>query len=213
MPTNFRIQLSTEMLEAIKTQTGAIEADRAAGTTVSYADFVENLGKPLESAALELHHHTTGLAGEAGELLDASKKVWIYGKPVDVVNLLEEMGDARWYYQALLNMTGLTDDDIVAINTAKLIKRFPSGQYSNAQAIARADKVGDQSPAPAVPAAPVAEPVAAAVPTVQPAPGADRKFMGQSTTQTSDAEFPHSPNKAERAALRAKQLNALDGQK
>jgi len=59
---------------------------------------------------------------------------------VDVAHIIEEMGDLRWYYQAMLNTLGLTDEDIQAANTVKLMKRYPSGVYSNQQAIERADK-------------------------------------------------------------------------
>lgn len=140
MPVNFRLPVPTEMRLAIAAQTAAIRAKRNSGEFCSYPQFVENLGKPMPRIQDELHHHTTGMAGEAGELLDATKKVWVYDKPVDLENIVEEMGDLRWYYQSMLNMLGLTDEDIQAANTAKLMKRYPSGAYSNAQAIARADK-------------------------------------------------------------------------
>lgn len=141
VPTKFRIELLEPLKGQIEGQTLAIRAKRASGEYIPYAQFVENLGKAGPDMASELHHHTTGMAGEAGELLDATKKVWIYGKPVDVEHIIEEMGDLRWYFQAMLNMLGLTDEDIQAANTVKLMKRYPEGVYSNEQAIARADKL------------------------------------------------------------------------
>lgn len=161
MPTNFRLDLQEPLRSNISGQTAAVRSKRESGEWCSYPQFVENLGKPLNSAAVELHHHTTGMAGEAGELLDASKKVWIYEKPVDVEHIIEEMGDLRWYYQAMLNMLGLKDEDIQAANTIKLQKRYPDGVYSNEQAIARADK------------------------TPQPAP---RKFMGMPKVSSSESK-------------------------
>lgn len=157
MPTKFRLDLQEPLRSNISGQTAAVRSKRDSGEWCSYPQFVENLGKPLDRMSSELHHHTTGMAGEAGELLDASKKVWIYDKPVDVEHIVEEMGDLRWYYQAMLNMLGLTDEDIQAANTVKLMKRYPSGVFSPEQAIARADK----------PPAPPKE------------PGADRNFIGK----------------------------------
>lgn len=95
-------------------------------------------------------HAAVGCAGEGGELLDCVKKVFIYGKAWDTVdkktgqtaleNLIEEMGDFRFYYQKLLNMLGLTDEDIQAHNYVKLRERYSSGVYTDAHALERADK-------------------------------------------------------------------------
>lgn len=146
MPTNFRLQLEDQFRSAISGQTAAVASKRKSGEWAPYSEFVDNLGKRMPTEGDELHHHTTGMAGEAGELLDASKKVWIYGKPVDVAHIIEEMGDLRWYYQAMLNMLGMTDEDIQASNTVKLMKRYPEGVYSSEAAIARADKKPEIAP-------------------------------------------------------------------
>lgn len=165
MPTNFRLDLQEPLRSTIKGQTLAVGSKRKSGEWCSYAQFVENLGKPMPRAADEAHHHTTGMAGEAGELLDITKKSWIYEKPIDVEHILEEMGDLRWYYQSMLNMLGLVDEDIQAHNTVKLMKRYPNGVYSNADAIARADK----------------------------AASSERKFMGQPKVVSSSEMKPLPP--------------------
>lgn len=95
-------------------------------------------------------HAAIGCAGEGGELLDCVKKVFIYRKRWDQVdaktgqtpteNLLEELGDFRFYYQKLLNMLGLRDEDIQHVNMAKLAVRYAAGKYSDAAAQQRADK-------------------------------------------------------------------------
>jgi len=162
MPTKYRLELQEPLKSNISGQTLAIRAKRTSGEFCSYPQFVENLGKEMPDAASEAHHHTTGMAGESGELLDITKKSWIYGKPIDVEHIIEEMGDLRWYYQSMLNMLGLTDEDIQAANTVKLMKRYPSGVFSPEQAIARADK----------PPAPPKE------------PGADRNFIGKPQTKS-----------------------------
>jgi NTP pyrophosphatase (non-canonical NTP hydrolase) len=126
------------------------------GVLPEYPVFVNNLMKGLDTAGEELHHACTGMSGEAGELLDQSKKVWIYGKALDVAHLVEELGDLRFYYQAALNMLGITDEHIQAANVEKLRKRYTSGTYSDKDAIARKDKQplsaegakGEEKPAP-----------------------------------------------------------------
>jgi len=85
-------------------------------------------------------HAAVGIAGEAGEILDSVKKSWIYGKPEDAANILEECGDAMFYIVALLQQYGFTLADAQAANVAKLQKRYPDG-YSDADAITRKDKI------------------------------------------------------------------------
>ena len=62
---------------------------------------------------------------------------------MDARHVLEELGDLRFYYQALLNMFGVDDVDIRALNEAKLVARYPLVEYSDDHAKARMDKTGD----------------------------------------------------------------------
>lgn len=114
------------------------------GELPSYAEFVDKLMKPMDTVALNLHHAATGMSGESGEVIDITKKVWIQNKPLDVDHLIKELGDMRFYYQAMINFLGLTDQDIVTQNMAKLYKRFgEAGEYSDAAAQAQVDKNGE----------------------------------------------------------------------
>lgn len=94
--------------------------------------------KPTDSIG-RMVHASMGIAGEAGEVVDAVKKTWIYGKPLDTENILEECGDLLFYIQALLTENGFTMDDAIAHNIAKLARRYPQG-YTDQAAITRADK-------------------------------------------------------------------------
>jgi len=105
-----------------------------------YQNFVEVLFKKMETPAATLMHASVGLSGETGELLDACKKQWVYGKPLDVENVIEELGDIRFYYQAALNHLGVTDEQVIAANRLKLEKRYPDLVYKDEHAIARLDK-------------------------------------------------------------------------
>lgn len=87
-----------------------------------------------------LLHAAIGISGEAGELLDAVKKTWVYGKTLDRENLLEELGDLEWYMAAMRIVLDVSRNEILARNTAKLRLRYPQN-YTNAAALARADKL------------------------------------------------------------------------
>lgn len=105
----------------------------------TYAAFVERLFKEMGSEQATAMHAAVGIAGEAGEVVDAVKKFWVYNKPLDTENLKEELGDIMFYMQKLCNMYGWDLADIQYANEEKLRKRYPEG-YSDAAAQARADK-------------------------------------------------------------------------
>lgn len=75
--------------------------------------------------AIDVLHAAMGCVTEAGELLDAVKKTVIYGKPLDRTNLIEEGGDILWYLALLFDSQGITFNEVMDINIAKLKKRFP----------------------------------------------------------------------------------------
>ena len=56
----------------------------------------------------KLVHASMGIAGESGELIDAVKKAWIYGKELDEENILEECGDALFYISVMLTQCNFT---------------------------------------------------------------------------------------------------------
>jgi len=95
-----------------------------------------------EMTAEEAHllHMAVGIAGEAGELLDAIKKVVIYKKPVDLVNVTEELGDLEFYMEGLRQGLHLSRELILQANIEKLSKRYSSLSYTDDQAQTRADK-------------------------------------------------------------------------
>lgn len=112
-----------------------------------HARLVESLAKPgteikkeISAHDLALAHAVMGISGEAGELLDAVKKAVIYQKPLDIDNVIEELGDIEFYMQELRRQLGITRETTLSRNIMKLKKRYPEGQYSNKDAQARADK-------------------------------------------------------------------------
>jgi NTP pyrophosphatase (non-canonical NTP hydrolase) len=74
-----------------------------------------------------------GAVTEAAELMDALKKSKIYGRPLDRVNLVEEMGDLTWYLAILADELGVSFEEIWEKNINKLRQRYPE-KYSDQQA-------------------------------------------------------------------------------
>ena len=112
-----------------------------------YAAFVRTLAKPgadvladLTPETAHLLHMAAGVSGEAGELLDAIKKAAVYKKALDRENVIEELGDLEFYMEGVRQGVGVSRDECLAANRAKLAKRYADKQYSNQQAAERADK-------------------------------------------------------------------------
>ena len=93
----------------------------------------------MNSEAEFFVHAAIGIAGEAGEVLDSVKKHWVYNAPLDQENLVEELGDVLFYVQAMALKLGVSLEQVVSQNMAKLMKRYPTG-YSDHAAVLRADK-------------------------------------------------------------------------
>lgn len=113
---------------------------------MNYADMVKALAKPGQAivdslTADKAHnlHMAVGACGEAGELIDAVKRQAIYGKPLDLENVIEELGDMEFYMEGLRQGLGITREQTLNANMAKLGKRYGAG-YSDKAAIERADK-------------------------------------------------------------------------
>lgn len=109
--------------------------------TLALAKDGSQIKQELTPEQTNLIHMVIGISGEAGELLDAVKKHTIYQKPLDVVNVKEEIGDIFFYLFNLIESLGLTFEEIIQGNIDKLSVRYSSGTYSNQQAQERADKV------------------------------------------------------------------------
>lgn len=71
-------------------------------------------------------HSVMGISTEAGELLDAFKKNIFYGKPIDKVNIVEELGDLLWYVAIMCDCLQISFEDIMQINIDKLRIRYPN---------------------------------------------------------------------------------------
>jgi len=110
---------------------------------VMYSEFVDSLFVKRNRGDEGLLHSILGVAGEVGELVDAIKKHWVYGKPIDHENVIEELGDIEFYLAAFRGVMGIARAQTIDANLWKL-RDGPNARYKNgytdAAAIARADK-------------------------------------------------------------------------
>ena len=104
-----------------------------------YSKFVDKYFKKADKPIETLAHAALGLCGEAGEVTDMIKKAWIYGKIINRDEMIKELGDVFFYYQAMMNHFGVTLEQVIQANTDKIQKRYPEG-YSDESAIKRLDK-------------------------------------------------------------------------
>lgn len=81
---------------------------------------------------IDMVHAAMGLVTEAAEIMDALKKHLFYGRPFDLVNIEEELGDAHWYEALMVSvmrakghMTSF--EQIHERNIAKLRTRYGGG--------------------------------------------------------------------------------------
>ena len=114
----------------------------------SYTKFVEGrikdpdlITEEMDDTKANLLHMAIGVAGEAGELLDAIKKFAIYNKELDVDNVIEELGDLEFYMEGMRQQFNFSRAEILKLNFQKLSIRYPQG-YSDKAAQLRADKNG-----------------------------------------------------------------------
>jgi NTP pyrophosphatase (non-canonical NTP hydrolase) len=90
----------------------------------------------IDGAIMDDLHMVLGMQTEAAEIADVYKKTIAYRKPLDFVNIKEEVGDLMWYVANLCNMNGWDLREILATNIAKLEARYPE-KFTEEQAINR----------------------------------------------------------------------------
>jgi len=105
-------------------------------TTQEYQKQAERTLAKCETGLLDDFHMITGMQTEAAEISDVYKKHIAYGKPLDFVNIKEEIGDIMWYIANMCNMHGWRLSEIMATNIEKLKARYPD-KFSNEQVLNR----------------------------------------------------------------------------
>lgn len=133
-----------ERLDKAKKQAiyNKLQGIRAAG--INLEDSQHTFVRPkLGSKQADLLHMAVGIAGEAGELLQAVLSHIFNNEPIDTENLIEELGDLEFFLEGLRQNQNIPRDVTISSNISKLSVRYSSGTYSDVQAQDRADKSGD----------------------------------------------------------------------
>lgn len=86
------------------------------GPTWNYAKRLENFKDHAMNAA-------SGLAAEAAEVLDEHKKLFYHTEADRRENIKLELGDVCYYLAKVLSLHGLTLEEVLEANKAKLFKR------------------------------------------------------------------------------------------
>lgn len=92
--------------------------------------------RTLENKTIDLLHCAMGASTETGELLDAFKKHIFYQKPLDVVNIGEEIADVQWYLFNLCRLLNLDMEELLENNIKKLKQRY-GDKFSEEKALVR----------------------------------------------------------------------------
>jgi NTP pyrophosphatase (non-canonical NTP hydrolase) len=96
-------------------------SDSARTVSDNYPEIRSRLG----NKEIDLLHAAIGLQTESAEFSDMLKKHIFYGKPIDKVNLREELGDQLWYIAMALRALDTTFEAVMERNIEKLKARYP----------------------------------------------------------------------------------------
>lgn len=111
-----------------------------------HIEMVERTGRSDIDPQLALLNAPVGLSAEAGELLDIYKKQIMHGHP-DTEETREkkvkELGDIFWYFRRLLQLEGISFEEVLQGNLDKLNARYSNG-FSTEASLARADEHGKE---------------------------------------------------------------------
>lgn len=114
--------------------------EQISSRVIRYDLFVLKLFKVMSFDKM-VGHAGRGIAGEAGEINDCLKKYLDYEQELNMENLIEELGDMKFFMQALQNLYDITDQTILQANAYKLAKRYQNLEYSDQAAKDRKDKL------------------------------------------------------------------------
>lgn len=112
------------------------------GALLTESNDFKRIASDLDSEKnIRLLHAGMGMVTEAGEFLDQLKKVIFYGKEMDEVNLVEELGDLLWYMAIAVDELKTDLATVKAINNKKLtdkkLGRYKKGAFTSIEAVAR----------------------------------------------------------------------------
>jgi len=85
--------------------------------------------KELEAEQARLCDWVLGVGSEAGELQDSIKHHVFHEQPLNLMEVVKEVGDVLWYLSGLCETLGVELEDCAELNLAKLRHRH-QGRFS-----------------------------------------------------------------------------------
>lgn len=82
-------------------------------------------------------HAAMLLTAESGEVMSEVKRMFVYGKKLDTINIKEELGDIMWGIALMCDTLGFDLEDVMRTNIAKLEARYPEKCFSADRALNR----------------------------------------------------------------------------
>lgn len=98
-----------------------------------YVKWTEKTCARLATYRFDIFHMLMGMTTEVGELTDAFKKNLAYEKPIDWVNVEEELGDLMFYIASFCKIADIDLEAVIEKNVKKLEHRYPE-KFSNDKA-------------------------------------------------------------------------------
>lgn len=93
---------------------------------------------------MRLNHAILGISNEVGELSRLLIHAVYYGRgEIDPVKLAEEIGDCLWHIAQACNAMGLSLEEVMKANIAKLQKRYPEKFTEERAGLEARDRQGE----------------------------------------------------------------------
>lgn len=99
-----------------------------------YSKAMFGLAPSGQSAGDHILHAAMGISGESGEILDHIKKVTFNNRDFDTGHVIAELSDLFWYMNLMVHALGITWQQVIDTNVAKLSVRYPGLVYSHDRA-------------------------------------------------------------------------------
>lgn len=140
---NWGQMIIEELIDALQYQQKEIHrlqvaADMTLNQFQELSKRTQPVTKTTDDFKKNLSNYAMGLAGEAGEVIDALKKTIYHGHELDRMEVMKELGDVLHYVSGLATMLNIELENVARVNIVKLQKRYPNG-FSKENSINRTE--------------------------------------------------------------------------
>lgn len=94
---------------------------------IEYQRAAQRTANPRLAAKDKLINGAMGLCGESGEVIDIVKKHLWQGHDLDIIKIIDELGDVMWYVAEAAAAVGSSIEEVARYNIKKLQNRYPAG--------------------------------------------------------------------------------------